>query len=185
MGLTFLLQEKNEQWSALPVQILKPQMLGSQSMAVHYGKIQRDAIKIACMQHISHSLRGPSGKTMRCIFRCFPLLLSPLFSPQMYFYAAYVFQEAGIPQDKIPYVVIGTGSCELITSVTCVRLLMHCADMQTLLTVRRLLITNFGFTLLFMPRKPFMHSRQPVSQHSCPDRLMQKYFVRHCIVITV
>uniref|UniRef100_A0A8B9D0Z4 Solute carrier family 2, facilitated glucose transporter member 5 n=1 Tax=Anser cygnoides TaxID=8845 RepID=A0A8B9D0Z4_ANSCY len=43
----------------------------------------------------------------------------------MYFYAAYVFQEAGIPQDKIPYVVIGTGSCELITSVTCVRLLMR------------------------------------------------------------
>ncbi|NXU51262.1 GTR11 protein, partial [Turnix velox] len=37
----------------------------------------------------------------------------------MYFYAAYVFREAGIPQDKIPYVVIGTGSCELITSVTC------------------------------------------------------------------
>ncbi|XP_035196312.1 solute carrier family 2, facilitated glucose transporter member 11-like isoform X2 [Oxyura jamaicensis] len=37
----------------------------------------------------------------------------------MYFYAAYVFQEAGIPQDKIPYVVIGMGSCELITSVTC------------------------------------------------------------------
>ncbi|XP_062360151.1 solute carrier family 2, facilitated glucose transporter member 11-like [Cinclus cinclus] len=37
----------------------------------------------------------------------------------MYSYAAYVFQEAGIPQDKIPYVVIGTGSCELITSVTC------------------------------------------------------------------
>nr|XP_038043170.1 LOW QUALITY PROTEIN: solute carrier family 2, facilitated glucose transporter member 11 [Anas platyrhynchos] len=34
----------------------------------------------------------------------------------MYFYAAYVFQEAGIPQDKIPYVVIGTGSCELIAS---------------------------------------------------------------------
>uniref|UniRef100_A0A8C0E6Q0 Solute carrier family 2, facilitated glucose transporter member 5 n=1 Tax=Bubo bubo TaxID=30461 RepID=A0A8C0E6Q0_BUBBB len=75
----------------------------------------------------------------------------------MYFYAAYVFQEAGIPQDKIPYVVIGTGSCELITSVTCVRLSMHSADMQTLLTVRRLLITDFEFTLLFMPRKPFMH----------------------------
>ncbi|KAM6111837.1 solute carrier family 2, facilitated glucose transporter member 11 [Pterocles gutturalis] len=36
----------------------------------------------------------------------------------MYFYAAYVFQEAGIPQEKIPYVTIGTGSCELITSVT-------------------------------------------------------------------
>ncbi|XP_061865780.1 solute carrier family 2, facilitated glucose transporter member 11-like [Colius striatus] len=37
----------------------------------------------------------------------------------MYFYAAYVFQEAGIPQDTIPYVVIGTGICELITAVTC------------------------------------------------------------------
>lgn len=62
----------------------------------------------------------------------------------MYFYAAYVFQEAGIPQDKIPYVVIGTGSCELITSVTCVRLLTPFADTQTVLTVRRLLITNLG-----------------------------------------
>ncbi|XP_058851614.1 solute carrier family 2, facilitated glucose transporter member 11-like [Acipenser ruthenus] len=38
----------------------------------------------------------------------------------MYFYASYVFQEAGIPYDKIQYVVIGTGSCELITSITCV-----------------------------------------------------------------
>ncbi|KAM8797519.1 solute carrier family 2, facilitated glucose transporter member 11 [Eudromia elegans] len=37
----------------------------------------------------------------------------------MYFYATYVFQEAGIPQEKIPYVVIGTGSCELITAITC------------------------------------------------------------------
>uniref|UniRef100_A0A663MBU9 Solute carrier family 2, facilitated glucose transporter member 5 n=1 Tax=Athene cunicularia TaxID=194338 RepID=A0A663MBU9_ATHCN len=43
----------------------------------------------------------------------------------MYFYAAYVFQEAGIPQDKIPYVVIGTGSCELITSVTLASLVFH------------------------------------------------------------
>uniref|UniRef100_A0A8C0BPI0 Uncharacterized protein n=1 Tax=Buteo japonicus TaxID=224669 RepID=A0A8C0BPI0_9AVES len=52
----------------------------------------------------------------------------------MYFYAAYVFQEAGIPQDKIPYVVIIMGSCDLIMSVTCVRLLMHSADMPTLLS---------------------------------------------------
>lgn len=74
------------------------------------------------------TLHDPSGKTMGCIFRCLPLLLSPFFSSQMYFYAAYVFQEAGIPEDKIPYVVIGTGSCELITSVTCVRLSVHSAD---------------------------------------------------------
>ncbi|XP_053136281.1 solute carrier family 2, facilitated glucose transporter member 11 isoform X2 [Hemicordylus capensis] len=37
----------------------------------------------------------------------------------MYFYATYIFQEAGIPSDQIPYIIIGTGSCELITSVTC------------------------------------------------------------------
>uniref|UniRef100_A0A8D0GFT5 Solute carrier family 2 member 11 n=1 Tax=Sphenodon punctatus TaxID=8508 RepID=A0A8D0GFT5_SPHPU len=37
----------------------------------------------------------------------------------MYFYASYVFQEAGIPYDKIQYIIIGTGSCELIAAVTC------------------------------------------------------------------
>ncbi|XP_053862589.1 solute carrier family 2, facilitated glucose transporter member 11-like isoform X1 [Malaclemys terrapin pileata] len=36
----------------------------------------------------------------------------------MYFYASYVFQEAGIPYEKIQYVIIGTGCCELITAVT-------------------------------------------------------------------
>lgn len=44
----------------------------------------------------------------------------PLFPSQMYFYAGYVFREAGIPHDKIQYVIIGTGCCELITAVTCV-----------------------------------------------------------------
>ncbi|KAM4808095.1 uncharacterized protein WCC33_003115 [Rhinophrynus dorsalis] len=37
----------------------------------------------------------------------------------MYFYSSYIFQEAGIPAEKIQYYVIGTGSCELITSITC------------------------------------------------------------------
>lgn len=78
-----------------------------------------------CQNSLCVTLHDPTGKTVGCIFRCLPLLLSPFFSSQMYSYAAYVFQEAGIPQDKIPYVVIGTGSCELITSVTCVRLPMH------------------------------------------------------------
>lgn len=97
-------------------------------------------------------------KASGCIFRHLPLLLSLLFSPQMYFYAAYVFQEAGIPQDKIPYVVIGTGSCELITSVTCVRLLKHCWH-TAVLTVRRPVMTNFKFTLPVIPRKHFITQR--------------------------
>ncbi|NWX73829.1 GTR11 protein, partial [Alca torda] len=88
----------------------------------------------------------------------------------MYFYAAYVFQEAGIPQDKIPYVVIGTGSCELITSVTCVRLLMHSADTQTV-DSEEAVITNLGFTLPFVPGKRFLRSSQAVSRHSRPDSI--------------
>ncbi|XP_040272312.1 solute carrier family 2, facilitated glucose transporter member 11 isoform X1 [Bufo bufo] len=37
----------------------------------------------------------------------------------MYFYASYIFQAAGISSEKIQYVVIGTGSCELLTSIAC------------------------------------------------------------------
>ncbi|XP_070618585.1 solute carrier family 2, facilitated glucose transporter member 11 isoform X1 [Erythrolamprus reginae] len=52
----------------------------------------------------------------------------------MYFYASYVFQEAGIPYDKIQYSVIGTGSCELIMSMTC-NLLIECVGRRVLLIV--------------------------------------------------
>ncbi|KAF7705175.1 solute carrier family 2, facilitated glucose transporter member 11-like [Silurus meridionalis] len=37
----------------------------------------------------------------------------------IYFYASYIFQEAGIPNDKIQYVTIGTGACEFIAAVMC------------------------------------------------------------------
>ncbi|XP_066465820.1 solute carrier family 2, facilitated glucose transporter member 11 [Tiliqua scincoides] len=43
----------------------------------------------------------------------------------MYFYASYVFQKAGIPSNKIQYVIVGTGSCELITAVTCNFIIDH------------------------------------------------------------
>ncbi|NXN09651.1 GTR11 protein, partial [Indicator maculatus] len=51
----------------------------------------------------------------------------------MYFYAAYVFKEADIPQEAIPYVVIGMGSCEMITSVTCNMLIDHAGRRPLLL----------------------------------------------------
>uniref|UniRef100_A0A8D2IRQ8 Major facilitator superfamily (MFS) profile domain-containing protein n=1 Tax=Varanus komodoensis TaxID=61221 RepID=A0A8D2IRQ8_VARKO len=38
---------------------------------------------------------------------------------EIYFYAGYVFEETGIPQDKIPYVTLGTGACECLTALTC------------------------------------------------------------------
>ncbi|XP_075209689.1 LOW QUALITY PROTEIN: solute carrier family 2, facilitated glucose transporter member 11 [Chanos chanos] len=37
----------------------------------------------------------------------------------IYFYATYIFQEAGIPPGKIQYIIIGTGGCEFISSVAC------------------------------------------------------------------
>ncbi|XP_053084734.1 solute carrier family 2, facilitated glucose transporter member 11b isoform X2 [Pangasianodon hypophthalmus] len=37
----------------------------------------------------------------------------------IYFYAEYVFSEAGIPAENIPYVTVGTGACECVTALTC------------------------------------------------------------------
>ncbi|KAG1935622.1 solute carrier family 2, facilitated glucose transporter [Pimephales promelas] len=37
----------------------------------------------------------------------------------IYFYASYIFQEAGIPTDKIQYITIGTGACEFTSALVC------------------------------------------------------------------
>uniref|UniRef100_A0A8C6V1W7 Solute carrier family 2, facilitated glucose transporter member 5 n=1 Tax=Neogobius melanostomus TaxID=47308 RepID=A0A8C6V1W7_9GOBI len=37
----------------------------------------------------------------------------------IYFYASYVFKEAGISADKVQYVTIGTGSCEFTACIMC------------------------------------------------------------------
>ncbi len=39
---------------------------------------------------------------------------------QIYFYASYIFKEAGISDDKIQYVTIGTGTCEFTACIMCV-----------------------------------------------------------------
>ncbi|XP_056232880.1 solute carrier family 2, facilitated glucose transporter member 11b [Seriola aureovittata] len=57
----------------------------------------------------------------------------------IYFYAGYVFKQSGIPDDKIPYVTVGTGACECITALTC-GLLIECLG-------RKVLITG-GYTLM-------------------------------------
>ncbi|NXY85198.1 GTR11 protein, partial [Alcedo cyanopectus] len=38
----------------------------------------------------------------------------------IYFYATYIFEQAGISSEKIPYVTLGTGACECLTALTCV-----------------------------------------------------------------
>uniref|UniRef100_A0A4W4HFZ5 Major facilitator superfamily (MFS) profile domain-containing protein n=1 Tax=Electrophorus electricus TaxID=8005 RepID=A0A4W4HFZ5_ELEEL len=37
----------------------------------------------------------------------------------IYFYTGYVFTQAGIPADQIPYATVGTGACECITALIC------------------------------------------------------------------
>ncbi|KAF2978539.1 hypothetical protein EK904_013396 [Melospiza melodia maxima] len=37
----------------------------------------------------------------------------------IYFYATYVFEQAGIVAEKIPYVTLGTGVCECLTALSC------------------------------------------------------------------
>lgn len=43
-----------------------------------------------------------------------------LFVLQIYFYASYVFKEAGISNEKIQYITIGTGTCEFTACIMCV-----------------------------------------------------------------
>ncbi|KAK2837317.1 hypothetical protein Q5P01_014529 [Channa striata] len=57
----------------------------------------------------------------------------------IYFYADYVFKQAGIPHDKIPYATAGTGACECITALTCGMLIESLG--------RKVLITG-GYTLM-------------------------------------
>ncbi|XP_062822197.1 solute carrier family 2, facilitated glucose transporter member 11 isoform X1 [Anolis carolinensis] len=37
----------------------------------------------------------------------------------IYFYVGSVFEQAGIPKEKIPYATLGTGACECLTALTC------------------------------------------------------------------
>lgn len=65
-------------------------------------------------------LQALSGKS--CPQALSPRPLPLCARPQMYSYASSVFHKAGIPSGLIQYVIIGTGSCELISAVTCVRI---------------------------------------------------------------
>lgn len=47
---------------------------------------------------------------------------------QVYAYASSVFREAGIPEGKVQYAVLGTGSCELLAACLSVSLSWAQAD---------------------------------------------------------
>lgn len=57
-----------------------------------------------------------------------PCCRAGLCHPQMYAYASSVFREAGVPQEKVQYAIIGTGCCELFTAFVSVSLALGCSS---------------------------------------------------------
>lgn len=75
----------------------------------------------ACCQLLSHKKTPLKiNKRHAKVPFLFVMQISCLYFLQIYFYADYVFKQSGIPNDKIPYVTVGTGACECITALTCV-----------------------------------------------------------------
>ncbi|XP_062446477.1 solute carrier family 2, facilitated glucose transporter member 11-like isoform X1 [Rhea pennata] len=66
----------------------------------------------------------------------------------IYFYATYIFKQAGISAEKIPYVTLGTGACECLTALTC-GLLIDCVGRRFLIIGGYLLMTLWSIVLTF------------------------------------
>ncbi|KAG9262017.1 solute carrier family 2, facilitated glucose transporter member 11-like isoform X1 [Astyanax mexicanus] len=77
----------------------------------------------------------------------------------IYFYADYVFAEAGIPFEKIPYATVGTGACECLTALTC-GLLIESLGRRVLIiggySLMALWCICFTITLTFQNYSPWM-----------------------------
>uniref|UniRef100_A0A7N8WJA5 Solute carrier family 2 member 11b n=1 Tax=Mastacembelus armatus TaxID=205130 RepID=A0A7N8WJA5_9TELE len=75
----------------------------------------------------------------------------------IYFYAGYVFKRSGIPDDKIPYVTVGTGACECITALTC-GVLIECLGRKVLISggyaLMSIFCILFTLTLTFQDASP-------------------------------
>ncbi|XP_021268792.1 solute carrier family 2, facilitated glucose transporter member 11-like isoform X4 [Numida meleagris] len=66
----------------------------------------------------------------------------------IYFYATYIFKQAGISTEKIPYVTLGTGACECLTALTC-GFLIDRVGRRYLLLGGYLLMTLWSIVLTF------------------------------------
>ncbi|XP_053180723.1 solute carrier family 2, facilitated glucose transporter member 11b [Scomber japonicus] len=75
----------------------------------------------------------------------------------IYFYTDYVFRQAGIPDDKIPYATVGTGACECLTALTC-GLLIESLGRKVLITGGYMLMSIccilFTLTITFQNASP-------------------------------
>ncbi|XP_072206999.1 solute carrier family 2, facilitated glucose transporter member 11-like isoform X1 [Excalfactoria chinensis] len=78
----------------------------------------------------------------------------------IYFYATYVFEQAGISAEKIPYVTLGTGTCECLTALTC-GLLIDRVGRRYLILGGYLLMTLWSVVLTFSLTYQDLHSWVP------------------------
>ncbi|XP_012671297.2 solute carrier family 2, facilitated glucose transporter member 11-like isoform X2 [Clupea harengus] len=77
----------------------------------------------------------------------------------IYFYADYVFTEAGIPAARIPYVTLGTGACECMTALTCGMLIESLGRRALIIGGYSLMAfwcTCFTLTLTFQKASPWV-----------------------------
>ncbi|XP_062332001.1 solute carrier family 2, facilitated glucose transporter member 11 [Osmerus eperlanus] len=78
----------------------------------------------------------------------------------IYFYASYVFQEAGMSSEKIQYITIGTGTCEFTACIMC-NLLIERQGRRFLLMGGYILMT--GWAVIFTVALSLEHNIQWMS----------------------
>ncbi|XP_075071853.1 solute carrier family 2, facilitated glucose transporter member 11-like isoform X2 [Mixophyes fleayi] len=80
--------------------------------------VEQAALKGQSPKGLFDIVRDPSLRKQLLIVVVLSSAMQLCGNDSMYFYASYIFAAAGIPSEMIQYVVIGTGSCELFTSIT-------------------------------------------------------------------
>ncbi|KAM6247140.1 solute carrier family 2, facilitated glucose transporter member 11-like isoform 4-T4 [Porphyrio hochstetteri] len=84
----------------------------------------------------------------------------------IYFYATYIFEQAGISAEKIPYVTLGTGACECLTALTC-GLLIDCVGRRYLIIGGYLLMTLWSVVLTLSLTYQELYSWVPYVSMTC------------------
>ncbi|KFO59499.1 Solute carrier family 2, facilitated glucose transporter member 11, partial [Corvus brachyrhynchos] len=84
----------------------------------------------------------------------------------IYFYATYVFEQAGILAEKIPYVTLGTGICECLTALSCGLLIDH-VGRRCLIIGGYVLMTLWCTVLTFSLTYQELYSWVPYMSMTC------------------
>uniref|UniRef100_A0A8C5LNP7 Major facilitator superfamily (MFS) profile domain-containing protein n=1 Tax=Leptobrachium leishanense TaxID=445787 RepID=A0A8C5LNP7_9ANUR len=71
-------------------------------------------------------VRDRSMRWQLYVIVCISLTLQMSGISAVYYYAGSVFLTAGIPEEKIPYMSLGIGSCELLSTMLCTILIERC-----------------------------------------------------------